>query len=168
MRLDLRSLWRNSPVAVMGVALIGVSNSAFGTLAAVYADRIGLVLTTVALFTSLPILAGAAAQIPVGYLSDRIDRRKVLVGIAVVAALDSNARDYNAGFTHYGRLSHESYAYQRALEKAHDYLTFAIASAMPRPPLSKLGSLWALGIAVSLGVAEHVLTKLLRALRLVN
>ena len=86
-RLDLRSLWRNSPVAVMGVALIGVSNSAFGTLAAVYADRIGLVLTTVALFTSLPILAGAAAQIPVGYLSDRIDRRKVLVGIAVVAAL---------------------------------------------------------------------------------
>ena len=88
--------------------------------------------------------------------------------LAAVAALDANARDYNAGFTHYGRLSHESYAYQRALETAHDYLTFAIASAMPRPPLSKLGSLWALGIAVSLGVAEHVLTKLLRALRLVK
>ncbi|KAH8079222.1 oxidoreductase [Aureococcus anophagefferens] len=88
--------------------------------------------------------------------------------LAAVAALDANARDYNAGFTHCGRLSHESYACQRALEKAHDYLTFAIASAMPRPPLSKLGSLWALGIAVSLGVAEHVLTKLLRALRLVN
>ena len=47
-----------------------------------------------------------------------------------VAALDANARDYNAGFTHYGRLSHESYAYQRALEKAHDYLTFAIACAL--------------------------------------
>lgn len=86
-RLDLRALWRNSPVAVMGVLLIGVSNSAFGTLAAVYADRAGLVLATIALFTSLPILAGAAAQIPVGYLSDRIDRRKVLVGIAIMAAL---------------------------------------------------------------------------------
>lgn len=84
-KLDIRALWRNSPVAVVAVTMIGVSNSAFGTLAAVYADRIGLVLATIALFTSVPILAGAAAQIPVGALSDRMDRRKVLVGISLVA-----------------------------------------------------------------------------------
>lgn len=84
-RLDIRALWRNSPVAVFAVVMIGISNSAFGTLAAVYGDRIGLTLATIALFTSLPILAGAASQIPVGALSDRMDRRKVLIGIAVVA-----------------------------------------------------------------------------------
>jgi MFS family permease len=65
--------------------MVGISNSVFGTLSAVYADRIGLVLTSIALFASLPILAGAVAQVPVGIFSDRIDRRKVLIGIAAVA-----------------------------------------------------------------------------------
>jgi MFS family permease len=86
-KLDLGVLWRNSPVAVFAVFMVGVSNSAFGTLAAVYADRIGLELATVALFSSIPILAGALAQVPVGILSDRVDRRKVLIGVAVVALL---------------------------------------------------------------------------------
>jgi MFS family permease len=68
-KLDLKALWRNSPVAVIGVLFVGVSNSAFGTLAAVYADRVGLVLATIALFTSIPILVGAL----------------VLVGLTVLA-----------------------------------------------------------------------------------
>lgn len=84
-RLDLRRLYRNSPVAVVSSFLIGVSNGTFATLAAVYATRIGLDLKSVALFTSLPILAGAVAQIPAGMVSDRIDRRVVLLVIALVA-----------------------------------------------------------------------------------
>src|SRR5690606_16629153 len=86
-KLNLRKLWRNSPVAVFAVFWVGVSNAAFGTLAAVYAQKIGLVLTSVALFTSIPILAGAVMQIPVGGLSDRMDRRRVLVGVAALALL---------------------------------------------------------------------------------
>lgn len=65
--------------------MVGVSNGSFGTLAAVYADRVGLILTSVALFASLPILLGAIGQIPVGYFSDRIDRRKVLLVLAALA-----------------------------------------------------------------------------------
>lgn len=84
-KLDLGVLWRNSPVAVMAVFLVGISNSAFGTLSAVYADRIGLDLSSIALFASLPILAGAVAQIPFGIFSDRMDRRKVLVVTALLA-----------------------------------------------------------------------------------
>ena len=84
-KLNLRALWRNSPVAVFAVFWVGVSNSAFGTLAAVYAQNVGLVLSTVALFTAIPILTGAIIQMPVGLLSDRMDRRKVLAGIAAVA-----------------------------------------------------------------------------------
>ncbi|MGI3183944.1 MFS transporter [Nioella aestuarii] len=84
-RLDLRVLWNNSPVAVVAVFLVGISNSAFGTLSAVYADRVGLGLSSIALFASLPILAGAVAQIPFGIFSDRMDRRKVLVVTAMLA-----------------------------------------------------------------------------------
>lgn len=84
-RLDLASLWKNSPVAVFGVFCVGLSNSAFGTLSAVYAGRVGLELDAIALFASIPILCGALSQIPIGYLSDRMDRRKVLVGVALFA-----------------------------------------------------------------------------------
>ncbi|SMC11458.1 MFS transporter [Roseovarius aestuarii] len=85
--LDLRALWRNSPVAVFAVLMVGVSNGSFGALAPVYASRVGLSLSDVALFASVPILAGAAAQIPVGYLSDRNDRRMVLIGVACLGLL---------------------------------------------------------------------------------
>ncbi|WP_210093933.1 MFS transporter [Ruegeria sp. HKCCSP346] len=84
-RLDLPALWRNSPVAVAAVFLVGISNAAFGTLAAVYADRVGLSLTAIALFASIPVLAGAFAQVPIGFASDRMDRRKVLLFTAGVA-----------------------------------------------------------------------------------
>lgn len=84
-RLDLPALWRNSPVAVVAVFLVGISNAAFGALSAVYADRVGLALTAVALFASIPVLAGAVAQVPIGFASDRIDRRKVLVVTAMLA-----------------------------------------------------------------------------------
>ena len=83
--LDLRKLWRNSPIAVFAVLMVGISNASFGTLAAVYAARIGLPLGDIALFASIPILAGAASQIPVGIASDRYDRRKVLVVVAFFA-----------------------------------------------------------------------------------
>ncbi len=85
--LNLRGLWKNSPIAFFAVLMVGVSNASFGTLAAVYGARIGLSLTEIALFASIPILAGAAIQIPVGIASDRLDRRKVLIGISVFALL---------------------------------------------------------------------------------
>nr|WP_300039575.1 MFS transporter [uncultured Roseobacter sp.] len=85
--LNLRSLWKNSPIAVFAVLMVGVSNASFGTLAAVYGARIGLSLADIALFASIPILAGAAIQIPIGIASDRLDRRKVLIAITVFALL---------------------------------------------------------------------------------
>ncbi len=83
--LNLRGLWTNSPIAFFGVLMVGVSNAAFGTLAAVYAARIGLPITQIALFASVPILAGALAQIPVGIASDKYDRRIVMIVIAFCA-----------------------------------------------------------------------------------
>lgn len=85
--LDLKALWKNSPIALAASLLIGISNSTFGTLGAVYGEIIGLSITTIALMMSLPILAGALFQIPVGYFSDKMDRRMVLVAIMGFAAL---------------------------------------------------------------------------------
>ncbi len=90
-RLNPRALWRNSPVAVFAVFMVGISNSSFGTLAAVYGGAIGLTVAAIAFFTSLPILLGAVAQIPVGILSDKLDRRKVLIGVALIGLVADTA-----------------------------------------------------------------------------
>ncbi|WP_428643329.1 MFS transporter [Roseibium sp.] len=84
-RLDPKKLWKNSPIAVVAVFMVGVSNGSFGTLGAVYGRRIGLEVPDIAIMMSLALLAGALIQIPVGMLSDRLDRRLVLVGLAVTA-----------------------------------------------------------------------------------
>ncbi|MEZ5872864.1 MAG: MFS transporter [Nitratireductor sp.] len=85
--LDLRALMRNSPIAVSGVFLVGVSNSTFGTLGVVFGERVGLDINSIALMMSLSLLAGSLFQVPVGMLSDRVDRRFVLIGLAVLAAI---------------------------------------------------------------------------------
>lgn len=85
-KLDLPALWRNSPVAAVACFLIGIANGAFGTLGAVYGSRIGLSASMVGLMMSVAVVFGAIIQIPVGRLSDRMDRRIVMTGTAIVAA----------------------------------------------------------------------------------
>jgi MFS family permease len=78
-QLDLRRLYANSPVSAVGCVLIGMANGAFGTLGAVYAQRIGLPIASVALLMAGAVLGGSLIQFPLGRLSDAMDRRKVLV-----------------------------------------------------------------------------------------
>jgi MFS family permease len=85
--IDLRTLYANSPVAFVAVLLVGVINGAFGTLAAVWGARIGLPTALIALMMAITIVSGALTQVPAGRISDRTDRRYVIVGAAIVAGL---------------------------------------------------------------------------------
>ena len=85
--LDLKGLYANSPVAFAACFLIGIANGAWGTLGAVYGARIGISTPEIALMMSLVFIAGAAAQMPAGRISDLTDRRFVLIGAALGSAL---------------------------------------------------------------------------------
>ncbi len=85
-KLDLRGLYDNSPVAAAACILIGIANGAWGTLGAVYGARIGISTAEIALMMSLVVVAGAFMQLPAGRLSDSTDRRYVLAGAAGGAA----------------------------------------------------------------------------------
>ena len=90
MKLDLRRAWAISPIAAIGCIAVGVTNSAFRTLSPVYAQDIGMSVADVATFVSLSIIGGVLIQYPLGYVSDRHDRRIVLLvtsGLALTAAL---------------------------------------------------------------------------------
>jgi MFS family permease len=86
-RLDLKGLYRNSPVSFIAILLIGTANGAYGTLVAVFGARAGLTEDMIAIMVSVTILAGAVAQFPAGRLSDRMDRRYVLAGLAGLGAV---------------------------------------------------------------------------------
>lgn len=85
--LNLKKLYDNSPVAVVGCLLIGVANGAWGTLGPVYGAEVGISTFEIAVMMSVAVLAGAVAQLPMGRMSDLTDRRFVLAGSAFVSAL---------------------------------------------------------------------------------
>jgi MFS family permease len=85
-RIRLIYLFRLSPVGVIGAFFVGMQQGAFWSLGPVFAERIGLDTLAITLFMSTAVLGGAIGQWPLGKLSDRIDRRKVLVGACVAAA----------------------------------------------------------------------------------
>jgi MFS family permease len=86
-RLRLGRLYGMSPVGVVGGFFVGLANGAFGGLGAVFATQIGMSITGVALFMSASLVGGALAQVPIGRLSDRVDRRKVIAAVCVFAAV---------------------------------------------------------------------------------
>jgi MFS family permease len=83
----LAELYRISPMAFQGVLITGLVTSAFWGMGAVFAQRIGLDALGIASFLAATIAGGAALQWPVGHLSDRHDRRKVLIGVSFACAL---------------------------------------------------------------------------------
>lgn len=84
---NLAKVWAISPLACAGCFTIGLTNSAFRLIGPLYGERMGLTVAGVALFMSSGIMGGAVAQLPLGYLSDRRDRRLMLMIATTGAAL---------------------------------------------------------------------------------
>ncbi|MBB5984809.1 MFS family permease [Sphingobium sp. B1D3A] len=76
---SIRALLAISPLGALGAAATGLMLGAFYGLAAVHVRRLGLDLTETAAFMMIVILGGVALQAPLGHLSDRFDRRRVIV-----------------------------------------------------------------------------------------
>lgn len=91
---DLRQLYAISPMAFQGVLIAGLVASAFWGMGAVFAHRIGLDPLGIATFLAATIAGGAILQWPVGQLSDRFDRRAVLIGVSFACALTAFAAQW--------------------------------------------------------------------------
>ncbi|MBT0956437.1 MFS transporter [Alphaproteobacteria bacterium KMM 3653] len=85
--MKLSKLWETSPLGCVGmIALGGVFSALFG-MAAVYGTLQGMNVPQIALFMAVIYTGGLVLQYPIGWLSDRMDRRMLITVVALVAAL---------------------------------------------------------------------------------
>ena len=86
-KLDLLWFLKAAPLAFCCAALIGLSSGAFWSLNPVYGSQIHLDAESIGNIGTAVTLGAALAQVPVGHWSDSGDRRKVLLTLALMAAL---------------------------------------------------------------------------------
>ncbi|MDH4124261.1 MAG: MFS transporter [Gammaproteobacteria bacterium] len=84
--LNLKRLFEISPAGTIGCFAHGVANGAFWSLAPVFTLGVSSDPSLAAWFMTSAVAGGAIAQWPLGYISDRIGRRKTLACSAVTCA----------------------------------------------------------------------------------
>lgn len=85
--VGLKQLYDISPLGVLGCLATGVANGAFVGMGAVYAENIGLSVAQISIFMAIAIVGGVIFQWPLGHLSDKFDRRRVITVVTFLAAL---------------------------------------------------------------------------------
>ncbi len=88
-RMPLADLYHASPLGVVGVLLAGFVGSAISGLAPVFAQQIGLSAAGVGQFIAVLTVGGLILMWPIGWLSDRFDRRLVLLTVSILMALST-------------------------------------------------------------------------------
>ena len=85
--MSLIDLYRVSPLGCVGMFLLGGIFSAQFGMGAVYATRIGLTLNEISLFIATIYIGAVVLQYPIGYLSDRMDRRMLILAVAIAGGI---------------------------------------------------------------------------------
>lgn len=86
-RVQVKQIFRLVPTALVSALISGMVLGAFWGLLPLYAAARGLGAAEVGTYMSAAIAGGVALQLPLGRLSDRIDRRLALALISATAAL---------------------------------------------------------------------------------
>jgi len=88
-RLSFFTLARESFTGVSGALICGVMIGSFYALGPVYATMVGLDVGRVSTFMASAIVAAMILAWPLGWLCDRLDRRRVMYWVALMAAVAS-------------------------------------------------------------------------------
>lgn len=87
--MKIKSLIEASPLACFGMFMLGGVFAAQFGMSAVYASRVGLTVSEVSLFVSAIYVSALVLQYPIGWMSDRMDRRVLIIWLAMIGAAGS-------------------------------------------------------------------------------
>lgn len=85
--MSIRELIKASPLASFGSLLLGGIFAVLFGMASVYATERGLSIAQVSYFITAIYFGGLLFQYPIGYLSDRYDRRYLIIAVTAIGAL---------------------------------------------------------------------------------
>jgi MFS family permease len=85
--IDLKGLYKTSPLAAVSMFCTGLIHSALFSLGAVYAASMNFTLFEVSLLLFMITVSGGIFQWPIGYYSDKGDRRVVIIFCTFLAAV---------------------------------------------------------------------------------
>lgn len=86
-KLGLRDLYRLSPLGVVGTAAAGMSAAILFSMGPVFAEAMGLSVPQISFWMTAAVLGCVVLQWPIGSLSDRFDRRRVLTVVTFLGAM---------------------------------------------------------------------------------
>jgi MFS family permease len=129
-RLSLRQLIAISPLGVAGCFAAGLVNGAFSALGPLYARSLEDSTAWIAEFMAIAVISGFVLQFPMGRLSDRFDRRTVILGLTLALTVTALLMGLIGGLGSavlipllalYGGISYTLYPI--SLTHANDYVT---------------------------------------------
>lgn len=85
--MSIGELIKASPLASFGSLLLGGTFAVLFGMAPVYATERGLTFVQVSYFITAIYLGGLLFQYPIGYLSDRFDRRYLIIAVTAICAV---------------------------------------------------------------------------------
>ena len=84
--VNVVDVYKASPLAAVAIFANGLGQSAFFSMGAVFGMTLGMSLTYISVMMAFPPIAVILSQYPLGVLSDRFDRRRMVIALAAVAA----------------------------------------------------------------------------------
>ena len=85
--LPMRRLFKASPLGCVGMFLMGGVFSAQFGMASVWGSEVGLSVKNLSIFVASIYVGGLVFQYPIGWASDRFDRRWLILGLAAFGAV---------------------------------------------------------------------------------
>ena len=85
--MSLKEIYEISPLGCVGMFLMGTVFAAQFGMASVYGTRAGLSVAEISVFVSAIFIGGMVFQYPFGWLSDRMDRRLMILAAAIGGGL---------------------------------------------------------------------------------
>ena len=86
-RMTFGQLYRASPLGCVGIFLIGGVFAVLSGMSSVWGDTIGLSVAQISIFVAASYAGGLVMQYPIGWISDRYDRRKLVLMLSAVGAV---------------------------------------------------------------------------------